>query len=104
MPEIFAKRGRPEDEAELLDYMEEDEEEQLAAAPLPSVGKAIGFFQHLQDPVDEGDFDDDKEQKLIVSLTLHHEHLIVWRAQCIMIWKQLVEATAQVNQQDPTNP
>ncbi|MCP4545843.1 MAG: hypothetical protein GY835_05175, partial [bacterium] len=100
MPEIFAKRVRPGFEEELSDYMEEDEEEQAAAARLPP----IGFFQHPQDPVDEGDFDDDKEQKLIVSLTRHHERPIMWHAQCITIWKQLVETAAEANQQDATNP
>ncbi len=100
MPEIFAKRVRPEDEAELSDYMEEDEGERPVAAPLPP----IGFFQHPQDPVDEGDFDDDKEQKLIVSLTVQHDRPILWRAQCITIWKQLMETAAEANQLDPTNP
>ncbi len=65
---------------------------------------AAGLFQHPLDPVDEGDFDNDKEQKLIVSLTRHHEDQSLWHAQCITIWADIVDAAAKANQADPMNP
>ncbi len=51
--------------------------------------------------MDEGDFDDEKEHRLIISLTEHHDNPIVWQAQCIALWRQLVEAAADTNSQHP---
>ncbi len=95
---IFAM-GEEEEELEEEVLIEVDEAEQPAAATMP----AIGWFRHPQDPVDEGDFDDDKEQRLIVSLTQHHDSPVIWQAQCIALWKQLVEAAAEANLQNPTH-
>ncbi len=71
-PEIFADQTGDEGwamEQVLPDYEEEeDEQERIVIQP------AARFFQNPLDPVDEGDFDEDREQKLIVSLTRHHEH------------------------------
>ncbi len=52
--------------------------------------------------MDEGDFDDEKEQRLIISLTEHQDNPVVWQAQCIALWKQLVEAAAENNSQHPS--
>ncbi len=98
LPPVFTEGGMEEDDGLLEDYMEETDE----AGPV--VVPAAGLFQHPMDPVDEGDFDDAKEQQLIDSLIIHHGYPVMWCAQFITIWKQLVETAAEANQQDPTNP
>ncbi len=38
-----------------------------------------------------------------MSLTEHHDDPVIWQAQCITLWKQLVEAAAETNSQHPAN-
>ncbi len=51
--------------------------------------------------MDEGDFDDESELQIITALTRQHPNPAVWQAECIAIWKQLVEAVAETNRQHP---
>ncbi len=44
------------------------------------------------EPVDEGDFDNEVELQIITALTQHHPNPVAWQAECIAVWKQLVEA------------
>ncbi|MCP4547124.1 MAG: hypothetical protein GY835_11715, partial [bacterium] len=75
MPEVFGPKRAGFGGDELMDYEDEEEDQRQAAAQLP----AIGFFENVLDPVDEGDFDDDKEARLVVSLMVQHERPILWR-------------------------
>ncbi len=93
MPPVFV-------ETEELEELEEDLTEPDEVERQPA--QAISMFLHPQDAVDEGDFDDAKVQRLIVSLTQHHDSMVIWQAQCIAIWQQLVEAAAKTNSQNPT--
>ncbi len=105
MPEVFGPKGAESaDDVELLTDYEDEDEGRRDQRPMAARLSPIGFFQNLLDPVDEGDFDDEKEERLVVSLTVQHERPIVWRAQCIQLWQQLVDTAATANQMDPTNP
>ncbi len=59
------------------------------------------MFAHPTDPVDEDDFDDAAEQRIIAALTESDHNLMVWQAECIMIWRQLVEAALDYNCRHP---
>ncbi len=43
----------------------------------------------------------EKELQIITALTLHHPNLVAWQAECIAVWKQLVEAAAESNCKHP---
>ncbi len=47
--------------------------------------------------MDEGDFDEANEQCIIAALTESNHNPTTWQAQCIIIWKQLVEAVLEYN-------
>ncbi len=51
--------------------------------------------------VDEEDFDEAAEQRLIMSLSQTDGNPVIWQAQCIAMWKQLVEAAAEMNAEHP---
>ncbi len=86
MPPIFLEHTE-EEEPEAEDVVEMDESEQPEADLID----------------DEGEFDEDREHKLIVSLTHHHNSPIAWWAQCITLWRQIAETAAEVNQLNSAN-
>ncbi len=92
MPTIF---GDQEEQEELE---EEEQREMDGAEP-----RFIGLFRYLDELVDEGDIVEDREQRLIVSLTECRDNPAIWQAQCIALWKRLVEAAAETNSQYPTS-
>ncbi len=51
--------------------------------------------------MDEGDFDDESELRIITALTRQHPNTVIWQAECIAVWKQLVEAAAESNHKHP---
>ncbi len=69
LPTIFLARTG-EEETEEEDVVEMDESEQPQPGPIEE---------------DEGAFDAEREQWLIVSLTQHHDNLVSWQAQCIVL-------------------
>ncbi len=58
-------------------------------------------FRHDTEAVDEGDFDNDAELQIITTLTMLTHNLVAWQAECLAVWKQLVEAAAEANRQHP---
>ncbi len=93
MPVVFADTGDEEEveEEELEEEHTEDERET----------GFTGLFRHPQDSVDEGDFTEEREQRLIVSLTRDHDNPILWQAQCIALWRQICDAAAEMNAENP---
>ncbi|MCP4549552.1 MAG: hypothetical protein GY835_24105, partial [bacterium] len=82
--------------------MEEEElVEETAGEETDQMGGFVGLFRHPHDPVDEGDFDEEREQRLVVSLTQHDNNPVTWQAQCIALWRQIVEAAAETNADHP---
>ncbi len=49
------------------------------------------------DPMNEEDFDDAAEKQMIMALSQFTENLAAWQAECIIVWRQLVEAAAEFN-------
>ncbi len=51
--------------------------------------------------VDEDDFDDAAEKQMIAALSQSADNPMAWQAECIVIWRQFVEAAAEFNRMHP---
>ncbi len=60
-----------------------------------------GHFHHLTDPLDDGNFDNMAEMRIIAALTELDHNLVAWQSECIVIWRQLVEAVTESNHKHP---
>ncbi len=101
-PETTMGPGQPAGGAEMPSLFAETEDERMdreqhEAEEVEQVVQFRGLFRHLMDAVDDSDFDKNAELRTITSLTALHHNLVAWQAECISVWKQLVEAAAEHN-------